>query len=182
MSDAAPTANRIESLVLTLIFAAISLALLASLWVATRHGPVTQGWWTRPALMPGLALSALVLANVLSVWGDFADLRRNPLTAPERAEAVDKFAGWLRPLEYLGYFALYLWALQHLGYFPSSVLFVQGLMFRAGLRGWRWVLTGLLAVLALTAIFRMGLGVWMPAPDYYDRFPEGIRSALIRWF
>lgn len=175
-------ANRLESLVLTLIFSAISVGLLAAIGIATKWGPESAGWWTRPALAPGVALGVLVLANLVTLWRDFVDLRASPATPGEWAEAKARILGWLLPLEFLAYFAVYVWVLQHLGYFPATLVFVLGLQLRVGLTSVRWLLAGALAALAMTAVFRMGLGVWMPAPEFYDWFPEPVRSALLRWF
>lgn len=175
-------ANRLESLALTLIFTVISTALLSTIAIATRYGPESAGWWTRPALAPGVALSLLVLANGLTLWRELADLRATPASLTERAEARVKILGWLRPIEYLAYFAIYLFALQHLGYFPATLIFILGLLVRSGLRSPRWLLVGGLTSVALVLIFRVGLGVWMPAPEVYDLFPNAMRMALIRWF
>lgn len=85
--DAEPQPNRLESLALTLIFTVISVALLNLIAIATRHGPESSGWWTRPALAPGMALSLLVLANGLTLWRELADLRTTPASLAERADA-----------------------------------------------------------------------------------------------
>ena len=175
-------ANRLESLLLNLIFAAVSVALLALIFVATKQGAANAGWWTRPALAPGVALSLLLLANGLSLWRAFADLRANPASAEEWADARAKVIGWLRPFEFLAYFAAYLWAIHHLGYLAATLGFVLWLLVRVGLRSARWLLAGVALVTALILIFRIGLGVWMPAPALYDLFPEGVRAVLIRWF
>jgi hypothetical protein len=182
MQDDTEPVNRLESLVLTLVFAAISLALLAAIGVATRHGPASAGWWTRPWLAPGVALTILAIANVITLWREVAALRAQPATPVEWDEARQKFRGWLRPLEFLAYFAAYLWSLKHLGYFLATAVFILLLMLRVRLATPRWLLVGVLTALALTAIFRMGLNIWMPAPAFYDVFPDGMRKFLTRWF
>ncbi|MDZ4095390.1 MAG: tripartite tricarboxylate transporter TctB family protein [Paracoccaceae bacterium] len=175
-------ANRLESLVLTLIFSLIAVALLALIGQATRWGPANGGWWTRPALAPGIALLGLVFANLVTLWRELADLRANPSTPAERADARDRIAGWLKPLEFLGYFSGYLWALPHLGYFLSTLGFILLLMVRVRLTSRKWLMTGVLAALALTGVFRMGLNVWMPVPEFYGWFPDTLRHTLTRWF
>jgi hypothetical protein len=182
MQDEGQDANRLESLALTLIFTGLSLGLLSVLFMATRHGPPTGGWWTRPALAPGVALSVLVLANLVTLGRAWADLRATPVTAAERADARAKILGWLRPLEYLAYFSVYLYALQHLGYVPATFVFVMFLLWRTGMAQPRWIIAGTGFVIGMTLVFRVGLGVWMPAPEFYDLFPDGIRLMLIRWF
>ncbi|WGV17300.1 tripartite tricarboxylate transporter TctB family protein [Fuscovulum ytuae] len=177
-----PQANRLESMALALIFAAVSVLLLALIGVATRTGQASGGWWTRPAFAPGVALVVLTGANLITLWRDIADLRANPATAAEWEEARAKMLAWLRPLEFLAHYAAYIWAIQHLGYFPSTLIFVLGLLWRVGLTAPRWMLAGFGLSVFMIGVFRAGLGVWMPAPDVYDLFPDAIRLALLRWF
>ncbi len=175
-------ANRIEGFALTLLFSAISVTLLACIGIATRWGPDTAGWWTRPMLMPAIALCLLVGANVITLARDVIDLRRNPPSFAERAEGWTKLLGWLRPFEFLSCFGIYVFAIQHVGYFPSTLIFIMVLMLRVKLTAPRWIIAGLGAAIFMVAVFRIGLGVWMPAPAFYEYFPDGMRSALIRWF
>jgi hypothetical protein len=177
-----PQPNRLESTALTVIFTAVSVALLLAIGIATKAGSSKADWWTVPGFAPGVALSVLVIANLLTLWRELADLRARPATVEERAEAWDCFAGWLRPLEFLAYYGVYVWAIQHIGYFPASIVFVTWLLIRVGLGQPRWILWGALFCVALVGVFRAGLGVWMPAPEFYDLFPEGMRTALMRWF
>lgn len=174
-------ANRLESLALTIIFACLSTGLLAVIGIATRAN-AKGGWWTQPWLMPAIALVLLVMANAITLWRELADLRRTPPDAAELHEGRVAILGWLLPLEYLAYYAIYIWAIQHLGYFPATLIFVLFLLWRVGLRAQRWILAGLGLGLFMIGVFRFGLGVWMPAPDFYDLFPDAMRSALIRWF
>lgn len=182
MSDETPEANRLESLLLNGIFALVAVGLLAAVGAATGRGMAAGGWWTRPALAPGFALALLVGANILTLARAIADLRAAPPTADEWHEARAKVMGWLRPLEFLAYFGAYLWLAMHLGYFLATLAFVLWLMLRTGLRSRRWLMVGLGLVAALILIFRVGLGVWMPTPDFYDAAPEALSAYLTRWF
>ncbi|EEW26995.1 tripartite tricarboxylate transporter TctB family protein [Rhodobacter ferrooxidans] len=182
MTDDELPANRLESLALTAMFFAVALALLLAMPWATRWGQASGGWWTRPALMPGLALAGLTLANLITLGRALTDLRADPPTPEERIVARQNILGWLRPVEFLAYFAIYVWAIGHLGYLLATLTFILGLMLRVRLTSPRWLLTGVLTALALVAIFRVGLGVWMPAPPLYDLAPDALRTALIRWF
>jgi hypothetical protein len=85
-------------------------------------------------------------------------------------------------MEYLAYFAAYALAVGQIGYGGASLSFVLFLIWRVGLWGWRWGLAGLALVGFMVLVFRVGLGVWMPAPDLYDMFPREIRAILMRWF
>ncbi|MEZ5796980.1 MAG: tripartite tricarboxylate transporter TctB family protein [Paracoccaceae bacterium] len=173
-------ANRLESLALTIIFATISTGLLAVIGVATKAN--AKGWWTQPWLMPAVALTLLAGANLITLWRALADLRQTPATAQERAEARAALIGWLRPIEFLAYYAAYVWGIGHLGYFAATLVFVVFLLWRVGLATPRWMLAGLGLSLFMIGVFRFGLGVWMPAPALYDHFPDAMRNALIRWF
>lgn len=177
-----PQANRLESMALAIAFVAVSVVLLALIGVATRTGQASGGWWTRPAFAPGVALGVLAAANLITLWRDIADLRAHPASAEEWAEAREKMLGWLRPLEFLAYYGIYIYAIQHLGYFPSTLIFVLCLLWRVGLTAPRWILAGLGLSVFMIGVFRAGLGVWMPAPEFYDIFPDAIRLALMRWF
>ena len=182
MSAANEPANRIEELALSALFTVISVGLLAAIGWATRSGPATSGWWTAPALAPGAALMLLSLANVQTVWSKLRALRNSPPNATEWAQFHHRLRMVARPLEFLAYFAVYLFALRHIGYGPATLIFILGLMLRVGLTSPKWLLTGVLTCAGLILIFRIGLGVWMPAPELYDLFPGALRSVLIRWF
>lgn len=181
MGGGAPGTNRVEVLALSAAFTAAAAAALLLLPVATRPGAPGSGWWTAPALMPGLALAILLLANLAALVRAAAALRRPPLSSAETRAALRAMADWLRPLEFFLYFGLYIWALGRIGYFLATALFLLGLLLRAGLRSPRWLLAGLLTALALTAIFRWGLGIWVPPADLYGLFPPGVRKLLMRW-
>lgn len=174
-------ANRLESLALTILFTVISSGLLAMIGLATRSN-ARGGWWTQPWLMPAIALGMLALANLITLWREVSDLRTNPPSTQEKVEGWEALLGWLRPLEYLAYYAAYIYAIQHAGYFLSTLAFVMFLLWRAGLTTPRWMLAGLGLALFMIGVFRIGLGVWMPAPELYDLFPDTIRNILIRRF
>jgi Tripartite tricarboxylate transporter TctB family len=175
-------ANRVETFALTAIFAVVSIVLLALLPVQTRSGPQNAGWWTQPWLMPGIALSVLVVANLISLLRDVQSLRRSPALPVEKTSAVFHIQGWFKPLEFFVYFMGYLGLLGYLGYFLSTALFLQFILYRVGLRTTAWRLRGLCAAILMTAIFRWGLGVWVPTAELYDFFPDTIRKFLTRWF
>lgn len=182
MSNANEPANRIEAFALSGIFTLVSFALLALLGAATKSAPAGSGWWTAPATAPALALTVLSAANAITLWIKFSAIQSNPLTPNEWAKFVARAKQLLRPLEFLAYFAAYLLSLRFIGYGPATLIFVLGLMVRVRLCSAKWLLTGAVTCAALILIFRVGLGVWMPAPDLYNLLPGSLRSAFIRWF
>jgi hypothetical protein len=182
VSDSSYAANRVETLALTSVFTVVTAALFFLLPLQTKSGPESAGWWTQPWLMPTILLSILLLANLVSLLKDLAGFRKMPPSAKEKTEAKTEILGWFRPLEFFAYFLGYLWSLAYLGYFLSTALFIQFLLYRVNLRTTRWRVMGLLAALALTAIFRWGLGIWVPTASLYDLFPDVVRKFLTRWF
>lgn len=110
-------ANRLESLALSILFATVSSGLLAMIGVATKAN-AKGGWWTQPWLMPSIALGILAIANLITLWREVCDLRATPPTTQEKVEGWTALLGWLRPLEFLAYYAAYIYAIQHAGYFP----------------------------------------------------------------
>lgn len=181
MSHSTPS-NRVESFALNGVFAAISFALFAALPVATSSGPDNSGWWTQPWTMPLVALTLLCVGNAVTLVLAGRDLMANRPSPEELTEAAAAIRGWFRPVEFFAYFLGYIWLLGRAGYFLSTVLFIQLLLFRVGLRQTRWVIGGVVAALALTAVFRWGLGIWVPTADLYDLFPGAARKFATKWF
>ena len=182
MTHSPQNANRVETLALTAVFTVVTGVLLVLLPVQTSSGPDSSGWWTQPWTLPAIVLGILFLANVVSLAKDIVDLKRTPASETEITEAKSEIVGWFKPVEFFVYFLGYLYALAYLGYFLSTALFIQWLLYRSGLRTARWRLAGLLATLALTAVFRWGLGIWVPTAELYDLFPDAARKFLTRWF
>lgn len=180
MNEHKTEASRVETLMLALVFAIVSCGLFLLLPWQTRSGPQGSGWWTQPWLMPGITLGVLALANLESLRRAYLFARKP--TDREKSEARSEILKWFRPLEYFLYFLAYLFSLKYLGYFLSTALFIQFLLWRSGLASARWRLAGLGAALFMTAIFRWGLGVWVPTAELYDLFPDAIRKFLTRWF
>ena len=174
--------NRIESLTLSVIFAAISVALLVVIGTATPA-------WVEPCRLVDPARPGPRCGVGLAGGGKPADsvasLRRS---APQPCKRVGASGGarTLRRLAAPGRVS---------DLFRALCLGDSASGLRPRIAGLRavvadaggpaqpgWMLAGVGLVLALLAIFRIGLGVWMPAPDLYDRAPEMVRTLLIRYF
>jgi hypothetical protein len=182
VTEPSSEANRLEILVLTLVFAIVSCGLFVLLPWQTRSGPEASGWWTQPAAMPFIALGLLSLANLEALRRAVLAVRTPALAEAEKVEALAQIRGWFRPLEFFGYFLVYLFSLKYLGYFLSTAVFIQFLLWRSGLRSTYWRVAGLCAALAMTMVFRWGLGIWVPTAELYDLFPDAARKFLTRWF
>ena len=172
----------LDSLVLTGLFFAASVAGLLLLPVATQSGPASAGWWTQPWLMPSIFLAIMAIANGLSLLKACRDYYAVPRHRDDTRAAVLAILGWFRPLEFYVYFLAYIFVLGRIGYFLSTLVFLLGLCLRTGLTSVRWLTRALLAAVALTAIFRWGLGVWFPPADLYELLPDGLRKVMTARF
>ena len=159
-----------------------SAILLVLIPVATKPGPPNQGWWTQPALMPSIAISVMVISAAYLFGQHVYKLRQHPELNNDRKLVRNEVFEWLKPFEYFVYYCLYIWLLGIVGYFLSSLIFIVLLCLRTGLRNARWMLVALLSALALVALFRWGLKVWVPVAELYDLFPKDIRIFLMRNF
>ncbi|MEZ4608488.1 MAG: tripartite tricarboxylate transporter TctB family protein [Deinococcales bacterium] len=182
-----PNLNPVKRQALLVFYAAnfvFSALLLILMPLATKRAPKNQGWWTEPALMPSLALALMALASVYLLIQGMYQLRKFPPDqfVGSRSALLKELFQWLRPLEFFLYFIIYIWLLGLVGYFLSSFIFIAGLCFRVGLRNLRWLGVALLISLALIALFRWGLKVWIPPADLYELFPRPIRIFLMRNF
>ena len=163
------------------IMAAISIGLLLLIPVATKSAPPNQGLWTEPVLMPALSLVFFAGTAIYLLIQHLWTVRKNGVQH-ERSAISGELIQWILPLEYFVYYMIYIWLLGLVGYFLSSAIFAIGVCMRVGLRSRRWVLTGLLFALALTALFRWGLHIWFPKVALFELFPRESRIFLSRNF
>ena len=159
-----------------------SATLLLLIPVATTPGPSNQGWWTQPALMPSLAIGLMVLSSAYLLLQYIMKLRNNTELRVDGQAVTAEVIEWFKPLEFFIYYGLYIWLLGLIGYFLSSLIFIVILSMRVGLRNARWMLVAFLTALALVALFRWGLKVWVPVSELYDLFPKNSRIFLMRNF
>ncbi|MBV7328963.1 tripartite tricarboxylate transporter TctB family protein [Chloroflexi bacterium TSY] len=163
-----------------LLFCGVGFLLL--LPVATKAGPKNQGWWTQPAFMPGLSLLVVTISAGYLVIHHIRSKRRT-LNRPHQSSRLSaELLQWLKPLEFFVYYIGYIWLLGQIGYFLSSLIFIVMLCIRVGLRSTKWMLTALLFAIALIALFRWGLGVWVPPAELYQLFPREMRIFLMNNF
>lgn len=157
----------------------IGVGLLLLIPVATSPGPADQGWWTQPSFMPTLSLLLVALPATYLFFQYLLKLRKNQALRPTGQDIRAELLQWFKPVEYFVYYVLYIWLLGMVGYFLSSLIFIIGLSIRVGLRSRTWMLSGLLFAIALIAMFRWALGVWVPPAALYDLFPKDIRIFLM---
>ena len=157
----------------------VGVGLLLLVPFATSPGPEDQGWWTQPAFMPRLSLILIALTATYLCFQHFIVSRRSDRAVAEGTSLGAELFEWIKPLEFFVYYIGYIYLLDLIGYFLSSLLFILVLSWRIGLRSPRWLLTGFLFAVALIAMFRWALGVWVPQAELYGLFPKDIRIFLM---
>ena len=150
--------------------------------VATKPGPENQGWWTQPFFMPTLSLLIVAVMAIILSTQHFRARRSTAVRESMRGSLRIELLQWLKPLEFFVYYVLYIWLLGMIGYFLSSLVFILLLSWRVGLRSPKWMVTAFLFAVMLIALFRWGLGVWVPQAELYELFPKDVRIFLMRNF
>jgi hypothetical protein len=150
------------------VIAALAVFLMLLAPVATRAAKIDKGWWVEPKTWPLLCLTVtLIAAGYQTV--SWVKQRNVPDYARKSAWAF----GDLRPaFEYSFYFFIYLLAVGYLGFAISSFVFLQFVIWRAGLRTNMWRIVAALFVLALILAFRVGIGLWFPMAPIFELFPS----------
>lgn len=155
------------------VFAVLAVGLIALAPVATRSAPMAKGWWTEPAFWPLLTLSVVFLA---AGWQAIGWLRSAVAASDRRVYAERSLwaFGALGPAAAYGaVFLVYLFALPWIGFALASLVFLQVVVWMAGLRTRAWRATAALFVVGVVLVFRVGIDLWFPlAPLYEHLFPD----------
>ncbi len=160
----------------------LGIILLILLPIQTESGPVEQGWWTQPILMPAISIWLFAITATILFFQHIIKVRRSEMARPSGERIRVEIFQWFKPVEYFVYYVAYIWLLGMVGYFLSSLIFIIGVGLRVGLRSPRWLLNGLLFAVLLIAVFRWGLQVWVPAAELYELFEKDTRIFLMRNF
>jgi hypothetical protein len=166
-----------EGMAATTLLAAV-LVLIALAPFATRSQPVGKAWYLAPINWPLFSLGIAALAGILLAWQFFAAWRAAPDRTAFRGNARWAFGGMSRALEYSFYFCLYLLAVAWIGFSIATLIFLQFIVWRSGLRGLKWVLSTLCVTVAIVIIFRLGIGLWFPLSPLLKRFPAWVGNNL----
>jgi hypothetical protein len=150
------------------VIAALAVFLMLLAPVATRAAKIDKGWWVEPKTWPLLCLTITLIAAGYQALHWFG--RRG---APDFArKSIWAFGDLLPAVEYSVYFFAYLLAVSFLGFAISSLVFMQFVIWRAGLRSKYWRITAAVFVVALILAFRVGIGLWFPMAPFFDVFPD----------
>jgi hypothetical protein len=152
------------------LFCALAIAGLAAMPVATRAAPLSKGWWVEPHTWP---LFTLTIVAVAAGWQSVGWMRE-ALSSGDRSDFAQRsawaFGAMGSALEYSAYFCAYLVSVGYLGFALASLIYLQFVVWRAGLRGLEWRLKALLFVVILVVAFRIGIKLWFPMAPLYERF------------
>ena len=167
--------------IIALVFALLAVVFLAILPLATRAAPMQKGWWVEPSTWPIFTLSATLVAALFQVASWIKSGRAARFSGDFWRKSFWAFGALGPALRYSAVFILYLFAVGWLGFAISSFLFVQVVVWMAGLRGTAWRLKAALFVVAVVIVFRIGMGLWFPmAPLFTAFFPDWfVRSFAI---
>ena len=95
-----------------------------------------------------------------------------------RRQALWAFGGTGQALEYSFWFCLYLLAVSYLGFAIATLVFLQSIVWRAGLRGTKWVLTAFLITVGIVVVFRLGIGLWFPLAPIFRLLPNWVGNTF----
>ncbi|PTX50046.1 hypothetical protein IQ03_01593 [Gemmobacter caeni] len=166
---------------IALVFVILAGILLLLVPVATRAAPMHKGWWVEPATWPIFALSITVAAGGFEALRWVRAGRAARFGADFRQKSLWAFGALGPALKYSAAFIVYLFAVGWGGFALPSFIFMQVVIWMAGLRSTAWKLKAALFVVLVVLVFRVLMGVWFPmAPLYPAFFPDWfVRSVAI---
>lgn len=166
-----------EGMAATVILAVV-LVLLALAPFATRAQPSGKAWFLAPVNWPLFSLGMAAIAGAAIVWPFIKAWRAAPDPVAFRANASWAFGGMGVALEYSLYFCIYLMAVAWLGFSIATLVFLEFVVWRSGLRGAKWVLATFLVTVGIVVVFRLGIGLWFPLSPLMKLFPAWVGNSL----
>ncbi|WP_224816421.1 tripartite tricarboxylate transporter TctB family protein [Hasllibacter sp. MH4015] len=155
---------------IVLIFA---IFLLSQIWSQTTYRSGTP-LFAQPRFWPAVSLIGMVGFALFHLLGS---------ALSERLEGRwREVLLWIASLEYAGWFVVYALVVPIAGYLPSTILFAIALTVRVGYRSGRILLAAVAAALVIVLLFRTFLQVRLPAGQWYQSLPDGIRQIMLTYF
>jgi hypothetical protein len=159
-----------------LAFAALALVLIAPF--ATRAQPPGRAWYLAPVAWPLVCLGLTVIAGGVLVFRFARAWSAAPDRRAFRRQALRAFDGTPLAIEHALWFCLYLAAVGQLGFALASFVYLQFVVWRVGLRAWRWAMIAFLVTIGLVLIFRVGIGIWFPLAPVLRLLPDWVGNTL----
>lgn len=166
-----------EGMAATVLLAAV-FVLMAVAPFATHAQPPGKAWYLAPVNWPLFSLGIAVLSGGALAWRFVASWRAAPDAAGFRAKASWAFGGLRFALEHSLYFCVYLLAVAWIGFSFATLVFLEFVVWRSGLRGWKWAVTAFLVTVGIVIIFRLGIGLWFPLSPLLKLFPAWVGNSL----
>lgn len=160
------------------VLLAVVLVLIALAPFATRAQPAGKAWYLAPVNWPLFSLGMAAFAGAAIVWRFVKAWRAVPDPAAFRANVLWAFGGMGIALEYSLYFCIYLLAVAWLGFSIATLVFLEFVVWRSGLRGPKWVLATFLVTVGIIVVFRLGIGLWFPLSPLLKLFPAWVGNSL----
>jgi len=162
-----------EGMAAVVLFCA-TLVLIALAPFATRPQPADKAWYLAPINWPLFSLGMAAIAGAVIAWRFLRARHAAPDARMFRANAFSAFGGLAFALEYSLYFCAYLFAVSWIGFGLATLAFLQFVVWRAGLRGRRWIVATFLLTVTIVVIFRLGIGLWFPLAPLFKLFPAWV--------
>ncbi|AUX78394.1 tripartite tricarboxylate transporter TctB family protein [Sinorhizobium fredii] len=160
------------------IFCGATIVLIALAPFATRPQPIDKGWYLAPVNWPLLSLALALVSGAILSWRFWSAFRSTPDRDAFRRASLWAFGGMGAAIEYSAYFCAYLVGVTYLGFAIATVLFLQFVAWRSGLRGRKWVLTTLAVAAGIVVIFRLGIDLWFPLAPIFKLLPAWVGNSL----
>lgn len=162
--------RRPGDLVFAVFFLLLALLLLSQLGEETKWVKRTR-FFAQPAFWPSVSLAGMALFAILHFLGS--------LLSPKMPGRTPELLLWLRSIEYAAWFLAYVWAVPKLGYLGATLLFALALTWRVGYRDKRMFLAAAAMGASIVVIFKAFLQVRIPAGQWYEHLPDGIRNFML---
>lgn len=154
------------------VTAVLTAGLLLLTPLATRPAPMQKGWWVEPMTWPLVCLSLTLVAALIQAVPWFLRYKISDRKAEYLTSSVWAFRAMRPAFEYAFYFCVYLFALGYVGFAISTLLFMQFMVWRSGLKGWQWQLKSAIFVVITVIAFRVVMQLWFPMPPILTHLPD----------
>ncbi|NGO55011.1 hypothetical protein [Allomesorhizobium camelthorni] len=160
------------------VLLAVALVLIALAPFATESQPAGKAWYLAPINWPLFSLGIAALAGASIVGRFFTAWRTADDRIAFRQRALWAFGGLGVALEYSLYFCVYLLGVDWFGFTIATLLFLQLVVWRSGLRGPKWVAAAFAVTVGIVIVFRLGIGLWFPLAPIFKLFPAWVGNTL----
>ncbi len=89
---------------------------------------------------------------------------------------------WLSVIEFAAWFVGYAYVVPIIGYLPATVLVSLLLVVRVGYRSRTILFSAVGVAIIIVLLFKTFLQVKMPAGQFYDSLPDGLRQIMLIYF